>query len=491
MKDIISPVDTDDGLFHDGDPTTETEGTIVYARIMNDLQGATIDLQTEMKTILTAAGFKPDPTKENQLLTAIKKIIVTEGGGDFLPLTGGTLTGALDAKSTITVYEDDVNTVSEFLYSYKENGTATKKIGIKAICDADGAGHWVVDVNPAVKGDSRVQAFGIDGKSKLVTTMNSFKLYEGTERVFSKNNPQLMFGVGMGPIDKADAYSNIGQIYRVNATAKNKPPAVSGNVSAGVMCLPMDAAPSAGYFAVVGGNMAAYVGFSQDASDSITWSRLYTDKYKPTADDMNAVKKTGDTMTGQLIAPSVATAPEAVPWGAGAYADQMSTQAPFFQPNWQWPVNAGGLFVPIAKGVSTRKDKGYPGAVSFGYLMPANDEHPHPTIHVKGDSNVDCAWDFNPYSGNISSKAGTFATQEWVSTNTYNANNPPPIVAQAVTGIRLSGRTVVPDSGGRINLPAGCVFTGMSGANYDPSIWGAYSAIQVLINGQWATIGSV
>lgn len=137
-----------------------------------------------------------------------------------MPLAGGTLTGALDAKSTITVYEDDVNTVSEFLYSYKENGTATKKIGIKAICDADGAGHWVVDVNPAVKGDSRVQAFGIDGKSKLVTTMNGFRLYEGTERVFSKNNPQLMYGIGMGPVDKADAYSNIGQIYRVNATAK-------------------------------------------------------------------------------------------------------------------------------------------------------------------------------------------------------------------------------------------------------------------------------
>ncbi|HBC7421596.1 TPA: hypothetical protein KEY88_004340, partial [Serratia marcescens] len=135
-----------------------------------------------------------------------------------------------------------------------------------------------------------------------------------------------------------------------------------------------------------------------------------------TADDTGAVKKTGDTMTGQLIAPSFASTPDAMPNGAGAYADQLSLQAPFFQPNWQWPVNAGGLFVPIAKGTSTRKDKGYPGAVSFGYLMPANDEHPHPTIHVKGDSNVDAAWDFNPYSGAISGKAGTFATQEWVNT---------------------------------------------------------------------------
>ncbi|CAI1951262.1 phage tail-collar fiber domain-containing protein [Serratia marcescens] len=219
---------------------------------------------------------------------------------DKVAKAGDTMTGPLGIKSTVTVYEDDVNTISEFLYSYNETGVQTKKVGIKAICDADGAGHWVVDVNPAAKGDSRVQAFGIDGKSKIVTTMNSFKLYEGTARVFSPNNPQLMFGVGMGPVDKADAYGNIGQIYRVNATAKNKPPAVSGNVSAGVVCVPMDAAPSAGYFAVVGVNMAAYVGFSQSEAGGITWSRLYTDKYKPTAADMNALPLSGGTMTGEV-----------------------------------------------------------------------------------------------------------------------------------------------------------------------------------------------
>jgi Phage Tail Collar Domain. len=62
----------------------------------------------------------------------------------------------------------------------------------------------------------------------------------------------------------------------------------------------MDAAPSAGYFAVVGGNMAAYVGYSQNAGDSITWSRIYTDKFKPTAADMNALPITGGRMTGEV-----------------------------------------------------------------------------------------------------------------------------------------------------------------------------------------------
>ncbi|UAN29492.1 phage tail protein [Serratia ureilytica] len=60
-----------------------------------------------------------------------------------------------------------------------------------------------------------------------------------------------------------------------------------------------------------------------------------------------------------------------------------------------------------------------------------------------------------------------------------------------VQGVRMAGRTVIADTGGRIDLPSGCVYTGMSGSNYNPSIWGAYSAVQVLINGTWATIGTV
>ncbi|MGK0662932.1 hypothetical protein [Serratia marcescens] len=107
-------------------------------------------------------------------------------------------------------------------------------------------------------------------------------------------------GLGVGPIAKSDAYSNIAQFFRVNASSANKPPAVSGNVSAGVVCLPMDAAPSSGYVAVVGGNLAAYVGISQAEAGGITWARIYTDRFKPTAADVNAVAKTGDRMSGAL-----------------------------------------------------------------------------------------------------------------------------------------------------------------------------------------------
>ncbi|WP_171887624.1 hypothetical protein [Serratia marcescens] len=81
----------------------------------------------------------------------------------------------------------------------------------------------------------------------------------------------------------------------------------------------------------------------------------------------------------------------------------------------------------------------------------------------------------------------------WLNQNISNAQNNAQNWAyqNLVQGVRLSGRTVVADTGGRIDLPAGCVYTGMSGSNYYPPNWAAYSAVQVLINGQWATIGTV
>ncbi|EDN6658182.1 tail fiber protein [Salmonella enterica] len=93
MKNIIDPVETEDGLFHDGDPTTEEEGTIVDAKIMNAIQGAVIDIQTECISVLAAAGFKPDPAKK-QLLDAIKTIV-----GNEVPAASTTQAGTVKLSS--------------------------------------------------------------------------------------------------------------------------------------------------------------------------------------------------------------------------------------------------------------------------------------------------------------------------------------------------------------------------------------------------------
>lgn len=74
MQDIIDPVETPDGLFHDGDPSQQIEGTILYSKWLNSVQGATIGMQKEMKSVFANAGLTPDPAKVDQLLTAIQAI---------------------------------------------------------------------------------------------------------------------------------------------------------------------------------------------------------------------------------------------------------------------------------------------------------------------------------------------------------------------------------------------------------------------------------
>lgn len=84
MKDVINPIDTDSGLFQDGDPATGAEGTIVSAKWLNDMQAAEISTQNEIISILTEAGLKPDAAATNQLLTAIKAVLTTGLKGALL-----------------------------------------------------------------------------------------------------------------------------------------------------------------------------------------------------------------------------------------------------------------------------------------------------------------------------------------------------------------------------------------------------------------------
>lgn len=98
------------------------------------------------------------------------------------------------------------------------------------------------------------------------------------------------FGLGAGPQHKADAYSNIAQIYRLSVSSNGTP----GGSTYGVISLPCDGAPSAGYLAA-GINGELHVGRSTTTSNGVTWNRVYTTAYKPTPSDIGAAKITGDT----------------------------------------------------------------------------------------------------------------------------------------------------------------------------------------------------
>ncbi|EFO1746297.1 phage tail protein [Escherichia coli] len=85
------------------------------------------------------------------------------------------------------------------------------------------------------------------------------------------------------------------------------------------------------------------------------------------------------------------------PDGSGAFADQLNNAtAPFVQTQFAWNPTPGGHYVPIAKGLSIRNGQGYPGAVSFGYLLTEQMGFPMPCIHMRGDYGADALWQFNP-----------------------------------------------------------------------------------------------
>ncbi len=354
-------------------------------------------------------------------------------------------------------------------------------------------------------------------------------------------------GLGVGPIAKSDAYSNIAQFFRVNASSANKPPAVSGNVSAGVVCLPMDAAPSSGYVAVVGGNLAAYVGISQAEAGGITWARIYTDRFKPTAADVNAVAKTGDRMSGALgstytdtyriVAGQYGTfwrndgnalylmlTNAGDQWGtfnnlrplAVSTSDGSINVGTSFSVNYTGYINKVGVNPYTSNGQSFNQTNGLhiQGAGDqYGdiYYLETVGKYGSLSFHIHGGG-LDAYPAFNnngslSLNGNwpaISNSAGTTwhpdgnvegpqwggYLSNWLNQNISNAQNNAQNWAyqNLVQNVRLTGRINQPDTGGQVRAPDGCVFTGMSGANYNPSIWASYSYVQVLINGSWRNI---
>lgn len=80
MQDVMHPIDTPDRRFHDGDPATGGLGTIVTASFMNQVQDCVGSLQTEAAAILSAAGMRPDPARNEQWLQAMQALFLSKMG---------------------------------------------------------------------------------------------------------------------------------------------------------------------------------------------------------------------------------------------------------------------------------------------------------------------------------------------------------------------------------------------------------------------------
>ena len=75
MKSLMPQIDSNDGLFHNGNPATGEQGTRVTDTWLNNLQDRVRDVQAEAHYVLQKAGFHPVENKQTQLYEAIVKII--------------------------------------------------------------------------------------------------------------------------------------------------------------------------------------------------------------------------------------------------------------------------------------------------------------------------------------------------------------------------------------------------------------------------------
>ena len=75
MKSLMPQIDSNDGLFHNGNPVTGEQGTRVTDTWLNNLQDRVRDVQAEAHYVLQKAGFTPKEETQTQLYQAIVKII--------------------------------------------------------------------------------------------------------------------------------------------------------------------------------------------------------------------------------------------------------------------------------------------------------------------------------------------------------------------------------------------------------------------------------
>ncbi|KJH66134.1 hypothetical protein UF16_17495, partial [Chromobacterium violaceum] len=84
MQDQLKPINSPDGLFHDGNPYTGELGTVVTSEWLNGMQSAVQSTQQEMLTLLKTSGQSPDTTRKDQLQQAVQNIA---WGGNSKPTT--------------------------------------------------------------------------------------------------------------------------------------------------------------------------------------------------------------------------------------------------------------------------------------------------------------------------------------------------------------------------------------------------------------------
>lgn len=238
MKPLIDPINTSDGKFHGKDKQTGALATIVTPEYMNDDQDATRSMQREIISILTAAGINPEEATDTQLLTALKKVLITADDER--------VKNALQKENNLSDVSDKANALANI-----DGVPTTRKINGHALS---------ADANVTAQDIFNGQVVDIGNAVDLntITTPGLYRQAANAQAASGKNYPEANAG-------SLEVYKHAGitQVYRVYNNSRQYARTLYG------------------------GTWSA-------------WGKGYDTNNKPTASDTAALPITGGNVTGAI-----------------------------------------------------------------------------------------------------------------------------------------------------------------------------------------------
>ncbi|WP_145570797.1 phage tail protein [Yersinia bercovieri] len=243
MKNIMPPINTPNNAFHDGNPATGEQGTIVSAEWLNNAQGSIRNTQQELLSVLTEAGMAIDENKTNQLLLAILNLI-TDRSPD-LPIASTTQKGIVQLSNSTSSTSEALAATTKAVKAVLDaslpiGGTAvsaTKLATARKIGGVDFDGTKDIDLPFINTTDTNIQLAGNLGVKNLDVHPMPNSSEGGEIGFFDKNDVRAAFL----DIDTAGNFrvvvDTLGVAISVNRTNRNvaitSELTVTGNVGAG------------------------------------------------------------------------------------------------------------------------------------------------------------------------------------------------------------------------------------------------------------------
>ena len=365
MKSLMPKIDSNDGLFHNGNPATGEQGTRVTDTWLNNLQDRVRDVQAEAHYVLQKAGFQSVENKQTQLYEAIVKIIDD------------------NRKTATTKGKGEVK-----LNSATDSASETEAATPKAVKDAfDNANNRVAKVGDTMTGDlsfkqgdySGISFYNnddyylrLEGNPKAGSNMLTFVYRQPNgENVAIASLPKKNGTIAyVDDVVRKTGDTMIGTLS-INKSTESYP---IGSYTWGVpLKLSGDAMISNGMTCIAfNNNGALHLG-----------GRKNSHEFTATIDSEGIY-------TGGVVR---ATGHIAKAYGQGAFANQWADKkAPYVvnNPN----ANGQNIYYPFIKGLNTNGNQ-YGTAFSFGYMTPgAINQFGSGAIHLITDSGNGRIWWF-------------------------------------------------------------------------------------------------